>query len=81
MKSRVISGAALAVAAMSLALAASPAQARHKSHRAPKATAEKHNCGGKNGCPAKAGEEKAAPAGTAAPAAPAPAGEKPAETK
>jgi hypothetical protein len=68
MKTSMVSPAALAAAAMSLVLAASPALAKYKAHRAPKAAAEKHNCGGKNGCPAKAGEEK--------PAAPAAAGAK-----
>jgi hypothetical protein len=72
MKKQAVSAAALAAAAMSLVLAGSPAIARHKAHRAPKTTAEKHSCGGKNGCPAKA-EEKAA--------APAPAGDKPADAK
>ncbi|HEY8161951.1 MAG: hypothetical protein ACR650_17960 [Methylocystis sp.] len=77
MKTRVISGAALATAAISLALVASPAAAKHKSHHAPKATAEKNSCSAKsacsakNGCSAKAGEDKAA----------APAGDKPAEAK
>jgi hypothetical protein len=72
MKKQAVSGAALAAAALSLVLAGSPAIAKHKAQRAPKATAEKHNCGGKNGCPAKA-EEK--------PAAPAAAGDKPADAK
>lgn len=91
MKARIICGAAIAAATVSLALAgAAPAQAKGKSHRAPKATTEKHNCGGKNGCPAmgkgddkaegKSGDKAATPAADAKPAAPA-ADAKPAEGK
>lgn len=77
MKTRVISGAALATAAISLALVASPAAAKSKSHHAPKATAEKNSCSAKtscsakSSCSAKAGAEKAAM----------PASDKPAEAK
>lgn len=69
MKRNILSGAALAAAALSLAIAgAGPALAKHKAHqRAPKASVEKSKCGGKNGCPAKA-ESKEAPAGEAKPA-------------
>lgn len=53
MKSKVYRGAAFAVAAFSMVLAgAAPIEAKGKKHRAPKPAAEKHNCGGKNGCPA-----------------------------
>jgi hypothetical protein len=74
MKAKILGGAAAAIATIALALAgAPPAEAKHKPHRAPKAEAEKHKCGGKNGCPAKGEtEEKAAPgaekAGDAKPA-------------
>lgn len=63
MKPNVLSGAALAVAALSLAIAgAAPAEAKHKvHHRSSKETAEKSKCGSKNSCPAKA-ESKEAPA-------------------
>jgi hypothetical protein len=68
------------VAAVSLAIAGgSPAAAHGKAHgkarRAAKPAAEKHACGGKNGCPAagKADDKPAAPA--------APSTGKPAETK
>jgi hypothetical protein len=67
------------VAAASLAIAGgSPAAAHGKAHgkarRAAKPAAEKHACGGKNGCPAPSkSEEKEA-------AAPPPSG-KPAEVK
>lgn len=74
MKSKVCGGAAVAVAALSMVLAGvAPAAAKGKAHRAQKPAAEKHNCGGKNGCPA-ASESSEKPA--AAPTAP-----KPAETK
>jgi hypothetical protein len=61
MKTKVLAGAAVAAATVSLALAgAVPAQAKGKHHSAAKPAAEKHNCGGKNGCPAMGkGEEKA----------------------
>jgi hypothetical protein len=64
------------VAAVSLAIAGgSPAAAKSKARRAAKPAAEKHACGGKNGCPAagKADDKPAAPA--------APSTGKPAETK
>ncbi|KAF2991013.1 hypothetical protein OGR47_03435 [Methylocystis sp. MJC1] len=63
MKPNILSGAALAAAALSLAIAgAAPAEAKHKAHHRPsKETAEKHKCSGKNSCPAKA-ESKEAPA-------------------
>jgi hypothetical protein len=85
MKARISSGATLAIAAVSLAVAGmSPAQARHKAPRAHKAQVEKHACGGKNGCPA-ASDEKTMPATpqAATPAAPpaAPPAPKPAESK
>jgi hypothetical protein len=64
MKPKILPGAAMAVAALSLAIAgASSAEAkRHAPHKS-KATAEKHACGGKNGCPAagKAESKEAAP--------------------
>lgn len=73
MKTRVLGGASVAVAAISIALAGTlPAEAKGKAHRAAKPAAEKHKCGGKNGCPA-AGESAEKPA---APAAEKPAGEK-----
>jgi uncharacterized membrane protein len=74
MKAKTFGGAAAAIATIALALAgAPPAEARHKAHRAPKAEAEKHKCGGKNGCPARGEtDEKAAPgAGKAGDARPA----------
>jgi hypothetical protein len=70
MKERVVSGAILSVAAIALAISAAPAQAKHKAHRSPKATAEKHACGGKNGCPTKSDAK-----------ADSPAADKPAEAK
>jgi hypothetical protein len=73
MKARTFGGATVAMAAISLALAGTlPAEAKGKSHRAQKPAAEKHKCGGKNGCPA-AGEAAEKPA---APATEKPAGEK-----
>lgn len=81
MKARIIGGAAIAAATVSIALAgASPAEARAKTHRAPKATAEKHNCGGKNGCPAMSKTEEKPAAQTSEPSA-APAAGKPADAK
>jgi hypothetical protein len=80
MKPQTLSGAVLAVAALSLALGgAVPAQARHKAHRPHKPVAEKHNCGGKNGCPG-VNKSESAPKPEEKPA-PAPATEKPAEAK
>jgi hypothetical protein len=64
------------VAAVSLAIVgAAPASAKSKARRPAKPAAEKHACGGKNGCPAagKADDKPAAPA--------APSTGKPAETK
>lgn len=73
MNVRVYSGAAVAAAAISIALAGiAPAEARGKAHRTQKPAAEKHSCGGKNGCPA-ASESSEKPAA-------APTGVKPAET-
>ncbi len=73
MKSRTFGGVAVAAAAVSIALAApAPAEAKGKAHRAPKPAAEKHKCGGKNGCPA---------AGEGAAKAAAPTAEKPADAK
>jgi hypothetical protein len=73
MKARAFGGATVAMAAISIALAGTlPAEAKGKAHRTPKAAAEKHKCGGKNGCPAAGeGAEK-----SAAPSAEKPAGEK-----
>ena len=52
MKSKVLGGAVLAAAAAALALSnAVPAQAKGKQRHAAKPAAEKHGCGGKNGCP------------------------------
>ncbi|MGE5368830.1 MAG: hypothetical protein ACM3PD_04425 [Chloroflexota bacterium] len=61
MKVKILGGAAVAVAATALALAgAVPAQAR-RAHHAAKPAAEKHACGGKNGCPSmNKSEDKAA---------------------
>lgn len=76
MKAPVFSVAAV----VTLALAGlSPAEAKGKARRAPAATAEKHACGGKNGCPAagKAEDKKAEDKGAEA----APAAAKPAENK
>lgn len=74
MKPQFLPGAALAVAALSLAIAgAAPAEARHHA-RKPKAAVEKHKCGGKNGCPAKAESKEDAPLDAK------PADAKPAET-
>ncbi len=88
MKAKIFGGTAAIVATMALALVGAPAQAKHKAHRAPKAEAEKHKCGGKNGCPAMGkGEEKAAdkPADVkpldAKPAEPKPTEAKPADAK
>jgi hypothetical protein len=64
------------VATVSLAVVgAAPATAKSKARRAAKPAAEKHACGGKNGCPTagKADDKPAAPA--------APSTGKPAETK
>jgi FlaG/FlaF family flagellin (archaellin) len=73
MKAKAFGGAAVAMAAISIALAGTlPAEAKGKAHRAPKPAAEKHKCGGKNGCPA-AGESAEKPS---APSAEKPAGEK-----
>lgn len=74
MKARALGGAAVAMASIAIALAgAVPAQAKGKAHRNLKPAAEKHNCGGKNGCPA-------ASENTSKPGA-APITEKPAEAK
>jgi hypothetical protein len=54
MKSGTLGGAAVAAVALALAGTA-PAAAKGKAHHATKPAAEKHKCGGKNGCPA-AGE-------------------------
>lgn len=83
MKAKIFGGAAVAMATVALALAgASPAQAKHKAHRAPKAESEKHKCGGKNGCPAMGkSEEKSAPPADAKPADVKPADAKPADGK
>lgn len=65
MKNKVLGGTALAAATVSLALAgAMPAQAKGKHHHAAKPSAEKHNCGGKNGCPgmSKSDDKQAEPA-------------------
>ncbi|MGJ0510477.1 MAG: hypothetical protein ACR652_25810 [Methylocystis sp.] len=61
MKANILGGAALAAATVSLALSgAVPAQAKGK-HQAARPAAEKHNCGGKNGCPGMSkGDDKAA---------------------
>lgn len=77
MKSGTLGGAAVAAAAVALALAGvGPAAAKGKAHHPPKPAAEKHNCGGKNGCPA-AGE-----GGAKSESSPAsPATSKPAEAK
>lgn len=75
MKVSAFGGAAVAAAAISIALAGiAPAEARGKAHRAQKPAAEKHACGGKNGCPSAASESSQKPEA-------APAAEKPAETK
>ncbi|WP_363346070.1 hypothetical protein [Methylocystis echinoides] len=80
MKAKIFGGAAAALATVALALGAPPAEARHKAHRAPKAAAEKHKCGGKNGCPAMSKTEDKAPA-PEKPADAKPAESKPAEGK
>lgn len=63
MKPTILPGAALAAAALALALA-TPAEAKHHGRRAAKPAAEKHSCGGKNGCPGmnKSDAKEAAPA-------------------
>jgi hypothetical protein len=74
MKVTAFGGGAIAMASIALALAGTvPAEAKGRTHRSPKPAAEKHNCGGKNGCPA-------ASESTSKPAA-APTAEKPAEAK
>lgn len=73
-KATAFGGAAIAAAAISIALAGvAPAEAKGKTHRAEKPAAEKHACGGKNGCPAVS-ESSQKPAA-------APATEKPGEAK
>ena len=69
MKTNIISGSTIAVAAVALVLAGvAPASAKHHHHR--KHHAEKHKCNAKDGCAAKK-DDKAAPASaTPAPAAP-----------
>jgi hypothetical protein len=68
MKTGVLGGAILAATAASLALSnAVPAQAKGKHHHAAKPAAEKHGCGGKNGCPSMNKGDK--PAEAAAPEA------------
>jgi uncharacterized membrane protein len=68
MKTNIVSGSTIAVAAVALVLVgAAPAAAKHHHHH--KQHAEKHKCNAKDGCAAKK-DDKAAPA----PAAPAPAG-------
>jgi uncharacterized membrane protein len=60
MKTNIISGSTIAVAAVALVLAgASPAAARHHHHH--KHHAEKHKCNAKDGCATKT-DDKAAPA-------------------
>ncbi len=82
MKAKILGGAAVAMATIALALAGAPAaQAKHKAHRAPKADAQKHQCGGKNGCPAKGEAEEKSEAPAAKPAESKPADAKPADTK
>jgi len=73
MQAKIISGPAVAIAAVSLIISGTaPAAAKHHHHHH-KNKAAKHNCGGKNGCPSNS-EEKSLPAPAApAPAAPAPA--------
>lgn len=77
MKAKILGGAAIAATATALALAgAIPAQAK-KAHHPAKPAAEKHACGGKNGCPSmNKSEDKAA-----APSADKPADAKPADAK
>lgn len=89
MNLKILGGAALAAAAVSLAISgATLAQAKHR--HAAKPAAEKHNCGGKNGCPgmSKSGDKPAEPAKSEAakpeaakPEAAAPAESKPADGK
>lgn len=86
MKNKVLGGTALAAATVSLALAgALPAQAKGKHHHVAKPAAEKHNCGGKNGCPgmSKSDDKQAEPAKTdaAKPDSAKPAESKPADGK
>ncbi len=60
MKTNIISGSTIAVAAVALVLAGvAPAAAKHHHHR--KHHAEKHKCNVKSGCSAKK-DDKAAPA-------------------
>jgi len=60
MKTNIISGSTIAVAAIALVLAGvAPAAAKHHHHR--KHNAEKHKCNAKDGCAAKK-DDKAAPA-------------------
>lgn len=84
MNLKILGGAALAAAAVSLAISgATLAQAKHR--HAAKPAAEKHNCGGKNGCPgmSKSGDKPAEPAKSDAAKsdAAAPAESKPADGK
>lgn len=71
MKAKILGGAALAAATVSLALSgAAPAQAKGKAHHATKPAHEKSSCGGKNGCPGMGkGEDKAAAPAAAKPEA------------
>lgn len=65
MKSKIISGPAVAATAVALALSGvSPASAKDKPHRADKPAAEKMSCNAKNGCPGmdKAKDDRAPPA-------------------
>jgi hypothetical protein len=59
MKTKIVSGACIAISAVALALSsASPAAAKHKHHNKPKA--EKSSCSGKSSCASKGKEGKGA---------------------